>query len=247
MKSHLNTSLEPPKLTNSELSKRKNLDRAPRPRLASTIVLTHGPKNKLKILMGKRSIKHDFMPSVYVFPGGRVDKSDSYAKYTGELSMRTKTILETAYNPRKARALVLASLRETYEETSLMIGRKEDHKTTSKSTWNEFYKAGLTPSLDGIEVFGRAITPPHRHKRFDAWFFIKNIETQSPPDISDTAELEDVAWFTFEQIWELNLQRATKMMLNALVEYLNFQSLPSNIFFSRAERGKFITDTYPKA
>lgn len=247
MKSHIKASLEPPKLTDAELSKRKNLDRAPRPRLASTIVLTHGPKNKPKILMGKRSIKHDFMPSVFVFPGGRVDKCDSYAKYTGELSLRTKTILETAYNPRKARALVLASLRETYEETSLMIGSKGIYKTNSTSTWSEFHKAGLTPSLNGIEVFGRAITPPHRHKRFDAWFFIKNIETQIPPDISDTAELEDVAWFTFEQIWELNLQRATKMMLNALVEYLNFQTPPPHIFFSRAERGKFITDTYPKA
>ena len=111
-------------MTKSELSKRKNLDRAPRPRLASTIVLTHGPRNKPKILMGKRSIKHDFMPSVYVFPGGRVDRCDSYAKYTGELSKRTETILETAFTPRKARALVLASIRETYEETSLMIGRK---------------------------------------------------------------------------------------------------------------------------
>ena len=53
-----------------------------------------------------------------------------------------------------------------------------------------FTKLVLTPSLDGIEVFGRAITPPHRHKRFDAWFFIKNIRTQKRlPDISDTAEL----------------------------------------------------------
>jgi len=244
---HLSTSLGPSKLTKSELSKRKILDRAPRPRLASTIVLIHGPRNNPKILMGKRSIKHDFMPSVYVFPGGRVDRCDSYVKYTGELSKRTEMILETAFTARKARALVLASIRETYEETALMIGKNESKNTTSKSIWNDFQKAGITPSLDGIEVFGRAITPPHRHKRFDAWFFIKNIKTPKVPDIFDTAELEDVAWFTLEQIWELNLQRATKMMLKVLEEYLNYKSPPPYIFFSRNESGKFITDTYPKA
>ena len=73
----------------------------------------------------------------------------------------------------------------------------ESKNTTSKSTWNDFQKAGLTPSLDGIEVFGRAITPPHRHKRFDAWFFIKNIETRKGYlTFLIRLNLEDVAWFT---------------------------------------------------
>lgn len=61
------------RMTDKERAKRKDLKRAPRPRVASTIVLTHGPKENPRILMGQRSSRHDFMPSVYVFPGGRVD------------------------------------------------------------------------------------------------------------------------------------------------------------------------------
>ena len=59
------------------------------------------------------------------FPGGRVDRCDSYAKYTGELSIAYRNDIGDSISlPAKHRALVLASIRETYEETSLMIGRK---------------------------------------------------------------------------------------------------------------------------
>jgi len=102
-----------PKLTKSEKAKRESLKRAARPRIASTIVLYTGSTRDPKILMGQRSSRNDFMPSVYVFPGGRLDRSDSYAPIASGLSPRTKHILETAYNPRKARACVLAAIRET--------------------------------------------------------------------------------------------------------------------------------------
>jgi len=91
------------KITDGERAKRKELSRAPKPRVASTLVLTCGFGKSLKILMGQRSSRHDFMPSVYVFPGGRVDRADSYAKYAGDLSPRTERILEAAYTPRRAR------------------------------------------------------------------------------------------------------------------------------------------------
>jgi len=73
------------RMTDKERNMRKELKRAARPRIASTIVLTHGPKDNPHILMGQRSSKHDFMPSVYVFPGGRVDRGDSYVDYAGDL------------------------------------------------------------------------------------------------------------------------------------------------------------------
>lgn len=251
--SHLSkTSLSPQSLgeirmTETERDKRKELTRAPRPRIASTIVLTHGPKDNPRILMGQRSARHDFMPSVYVFPGGRVDRGDSYIDYAGDLSPRTETIMEAAFSPRKARAVVLASVRETYEETSLLLGKQaqtiRNHRDPS---WDAFREAGLKPDLDGIEVFGRAVTPPHRHKRFDAWFFIKHLETPTLPEITDSAELLNVGWFTFDEIWELELQRATQMMLKVLQQYLSYDRPPAHIFYSHAKHGKFRTDTFPQ-
>ncbi|MDB2439221.1 NUDIX hydrolase [Hellea sp.] len=234
------------RMTDAERDKRRDLIRAPRPRIASTIVLTHGPRDNPRILMGQRSKKHDFMPSVYVFPGGRVDRGDSYVDYTGELSPRTQTIMEAAFTPRKARAVVLASVRETYEETSLLLGQTgQTMRNHRDPSWDAFRHAGLKPDLDGIEVFGRAITPPHRHKRFDAWFFIKHLETPELPQIADSAELLNVGWFTFDEIQALELQRATQMMLKVLEQYLSYDRPPAHIFFSHAKHGKILTDSFP--
>lgn len=235
-----------PKLSEKERSMRAAQSRAVRPRLASTLVLMHGPKNAPKILMGKRASRHDFMPSVFVFPGGRVDRSDSYAPYAGDLSTRTERILEAAHNPRRARACVLASVRETWEETGIMLGREGEFKRNINDPgWDAFRKAGMLPDLDGIEVFGRAITPPYRHKRFDAWFFVKHLEGERPVG-ADSRELQDVGWFSFEEFDDLPMQRATTMMVSVLKDYLKAPRAPEQVFFSRMERGTFIGDGFPK-
>lgn len=186
------------------------------------------------------------MPDVYVFPGGRVDRADSYAKYAGDLSPRTQRILEAAYTPRRARAVALASVRETFEETGLMLSKSADtHRNLTHASYDAFREAGQLPDLSGIEVFGRAVTPPHRHKRFDAWFFVKQLGEQTPPKIVDSSELLNVGWFTFDEIAERETQRATDMMLQVLKRYLQADRPPDSIFYSRAIRGQFKMLQFP--
>ena len=234
------------KITQSEKNQRRALKRAPRPRIASTLVLSCGPKDNLKILMGQRSSRHDFMPSVYVFPGGRVDRADSYAPYAHDLSARTQRILESAYNPRKARAVALASIRETWEETGLMLGTPtSSQRNINHASYDDFRKAGQMPDLSGIEVFGRAVTPPHRHKRFDAWFFVKHMGDIAPPPTYDSQELLNVDWFDFKQIEQLETQRATTMMLDVLKRYLAADKPPQDIFYSKAVHGVFKMLRFP--
>ncbi len=235
-------------MNDKEKAQRAALDRAARPRLAATLVLLCGPKDNPRILMGQRASRHDFMPSVYVFPGGRVDRSDHYMPYAGDLSARTETVLESAYAPRRARALVLATLRETYEETGLMLGRtKSTNRNPKDPSWQAFVDKGLMPDVTDIEVFGRAITPPHRHKRFDTWFFAKRVMDEMMDITSDSKELLNVDWFTFEQIEDLKTHRATDMMLAVLKQFLSYDTAPRDIFFSRMVRGKFVQSDYPAA
>lgn len=234
-------------LTDTEKSARKELDRAPRPRIAATVVLTIGDRHDPKVLMGQRSSRHDFMPSVYVFPGGRVDRIDSFAPYAGDLSARTERVLEAAVNPRKARAIALSCIRETFEETGLMIGASapKQVRNMKNPTYDAFRKAGHLPDISNLEVFGRAITPPHRHKRFDAWFFHRHLGDVAPPEVNDSHELLNVGWFTFKEIEKLKLQRATVMMMKVFKDYVRRETPTPDIFFSRAKHGTFRQESFP--
>jgi 8-oxo-dGTP pyrophosphatase MutT (NUDIX family) len=234
-------------LTRGEKDRRAEMTHAPRPRIAATIVLTVGDKKNPRILMGQRSKRHDFMPSVYVFPGGRVDRADSYAKYAGNLSPRSERILKAAFTPRKARAVVLAAVRETWEETGLLLGQpiKDNDRNLNHASYDAFRLAKQRPDISRIEVFGRAITPPHRHKRFDAWFFHKHLGDIAPPAISDSVELLNVGWFTFDEIKELEQQRATTMMLRVLRDYLSHDRPPDSVFQSKAVRGQIRATQFP--
>jgi len=234
-----------PKLTTVEAEKRAALKRAARPRLASTIVLYTGTRQNPKILMGQRSSRNDFMPSVYVFPGGRVDRSDSFAPFDGDLSARTERVLETAYGPRKARACVLAAIRETWEETGLMFGRPAKwSKNVNDPSWDAFRQADILPDLSDIEVFGRAITPPHRHKRYDTWFFIHKFGGDIS-SIADSGELSNVGWYSWNEIETLKMQRATTMMLAVVKDYLRSDRPAPDIFYSYMNRGTYRQERFP--
>ena len=51
-----------------------------RPKPAASLVITKQKKNDLYVLMGQRPKNSRFAPSVWVFPGGRVEKSDMLNK-----------------------------------------------------------------------------------------------------------------------------------------------------------------------
>ena len=68
------------------MSKYEN--RPSKPRDAASIIIYKKKKNKYYVLMGRRSIKSKFMPSIYVFPGGSVDKIDYEANDLFNLSIK---------------------------------------------------------------------------------------------------------------------------------------------------------------
>ena len=96
--------------------------RAVRPRDAATLVLFRREAGRPKVLMGQRHRGHKFMPDAYVFPGGRVDRSDGYVPFARPLRPEVERKLSLTASPHRARALALAAVRETFEETGLILG-----------------------------------------------------------------------------------------------------------------------------
>ena len=100
--------------------------RALRPRDAATLILVERPeRGAARVLMGKRHAGHRFMPGKFVFPGGRLEAEDRRMSAAGALDPAVEEKLNARVrrpSPGFARALALAAIRETFEETGLAIG-----------------------------------------------------------------------------------------------------------------------------
>lgn len=90
-----------------------------RPRHAATLIIVRRGAKKPRLLMGRRAGGHAFMPSKWVFPGGRVDRTDFTAPAASDLNRETYEKLKLTArhaSPQLPRALAMAAIRETFEE-----------------------------------------------------------------------------------------------------------------------------------
>src|SRR5262245_64265707 len=95
-----------------------------RPKDAATLILVDRSDSIPKVLLGKRHHGHKFMPGKFVFPGGRVDPADQRMPVTRTLHPQTQAhLMKRLQRPSaaKARAFALAAIRETFEETGLLL------------------------------------------------------------------------------------------------------------------------------
>ncbi len=202
-----------------------------RPKDAATLIVIDSNGARPKVLMGQRHLSSAFMPGMYVFPGGRVDAGDSRLSVPDALDTTVErkllTDMKGISSPRRARALVLAAIRETAEETGLLIGtRNAQNWTTRSPAWSPFVEHGLVPALAPLTFFLRAITPPGRVRRFDTRFFCTNSQAIAHIIPNDNDELRNLHWLTIEQARKLELPRITRFALDTLDEKLTRNKFP---------------------
>lgn len=220
-----------------------------RPKDAATLVILDKSSATPRILMGKRHANHRFMPGKFVFPGGRIEPGDARVPVAGHLAEGVLGALTTRV-PRpsitRARALALAAIRETFEETGIIIGQTGDVAGSEKfgKNWAEFLSTGHRPDLAPLAYFARAITPPRRPKRFDTRFFVveaKAIAHQVPDVVNEESELTELRWLTLAETAALPLPAITRVMLAELEGMLAaggpHHGMPVPFYFER--RGTF--------
>jgi 8-oxo-dGTP pyrophosphatase MutT (NUDIX family) len=221
-----------------------------RPKDAGTLILVDRSGRKPKVLLGKRHAGHVFMPGKYVFPGGRVDRADARMPVARPLARELEALLLKRVqrpSPAKARALALAAIRETFEETGLILeSRASGSAPAPKGPWSAFVRANVLPALSALQFIGRAITPPGRPRRFDARFFTidasriaHRLEGMTGPD----AELIELVWMPLEEVARLDLPAVTRVMLEELHWRIAAgfrQDLP--VPFYRMPRGRFLRE-----
>jgi 8-oxo-dGTP pyrophosphatase MutT (NUDIX family) len=212
---------------------------AQRPKDAATLILTRGG-SRPEVLMGRRAPGHVFMASKWVFPGGRIDRSDFTAASAADLSPETARRLESELPARRARALALTAVRETFEETGLVLGRAAPAASVA-GPWRDYRQAGALPDLSVLTYVARAITPPGRTRRFDARFFMAPAEALlSPEPTAGSGELDEIAWLPLDQARGLDLPAITRFVLGELAERLEQPDRP--LPFVRMVRGRHLVD-----
>jgi 8-oxo-dGTP pyrophosphatase MutT (NUDIX family) len=200
--------------------------RSLRPKDAATLLVIRRDGPAPRVLMGRRAKGHVFMAQKWVFPGGRVHPADFKVAAASELTADTAaTLCRTAPAPR-ARALAAAAVRELFEETGLMLGAPGAGRTRSKE-WRDFLATGHLPHLAPMQFVGRAITPPVRPRRFDARFFaVEAAHLVSLDPGAGCGELDEIAWFDWEQAAALDLPSITRAILADVAARLDDPARP---------------------
>lgn len=181
---------------------------------AASVVLLRQDNGNAQVLMGQRGAGAVFMPSKYVFPGGRVDMSD-----TADIEFISEACLHRlrqnlSDNPPEVAALIGCARRELAEETGLR----------------------LTPNATLRFVF-RAITPPGGPRRFDARFFLADAaDVTGPLDDFTSAEdeLSHLHWVSLSEVRRLDLPFITEIILAELRGILAGCDQPGVPFFDNS-------------
>lgn len=171
------------------------------PRHAASLLVTRGRGPAAEVLLGRRPAHDRFMPSVWVFPGGRVDPGDEAVEAALELQPEVEGWLTRRATARTARALAIAAVRETWEETGLALG--------------DVHGGRLRPDLSRLDYLGRAITPAGNPIRYHARFF--HAEAQHAQGrLRGNGELLELDWWRIDDALGLAIIDVTERVLEEL-------------------------------
>lgn len=173
----------------------------PRPAASLLLVREADGGSDLQVLMGRRPDTARFMPGVYVFPGGALDREDA-GRAGGLLPADAAPahLLRTAAAD-EAGGLIWTALRETWEETGLLIGAPAEAGAAPTAApeapaclaGDAYRAAALQPAACALHYVARAITPPISPIRFDTRFFLVDAAAAHGAPAA-TGELPEVLW-----------------------------------------------------
>jgi len=189
-----------------------NATRPVRPRDAASLILLRREGREQQVLVGRRPEGSRFLPGRYVFPGGALEPGDSHARPASELRLDLAELMAVGGNDRRARSLAMAAVRETFEETGLLLTKPGDVGPVPSESWSAMRARGVAPALEHLAYVGRAITPVPSPIRFHARFFVADAR-HSSGELGGDSELVDLHWCPVSEVINLPTIAVQSFML----------------------------------
>jgi 8-oxo-dGTP pyrophosphatase MutT (NUDIX family) len=180
------------------------------PRDAATVMVLRQAPAGLEVLMLRRTAAMKFAPGAYVFPGGSVDAGDfsPAVGWHGPSPADFGALLGCPAD--LARALVCAAVRETFEESGVLLAGRPDGTLAvpSGESWEAdrmaltagtltladlLSRRDLVLRADLLVPWARWITPEAEPRRFDARFFAAALPAGQLAT-GHLAEADETAW-----------------------------------------------------
>jgi 8-oxo-dGTP pyrophosphatase MutT (NUDIX family) len=181
---------------------------------AGLVLIRTGADGEPEILLGRRHPKAGFLPDIYVVPGGKVDTADDAPSgFAESLTQTVAAALRSGGSRRPPLAFPRAALRETFEETGLLVGDTGNPIAESSAPiWQAYREAGLAPPYARIDFICRAITPVTSRRRYNTRFFLADGDS-ARGSIRGNGELEDLAWRPAAALQGLEIVDVTQYVL----------------------------------
>ena len=181
------------------------------PRDAATVILLrpsgHGPS----VYYLRRQVSMEFAGGMCVYPGGGVDPRDFDHDVAWAGPSEAEWAERLGCDEETARALVCAAVRETFEESGVLLAGTSADDVVADTTGDDWEadrvalesrelamtdfleRRGLVLRTDLLGAWGAWLTPIFEPKRYRTWFFVALLpEGQRTRDVS--TESSEVTW-----------------------------------------------------
>jgi 8-oxo-dGTP pyrophosphatase MutT (NUDIX family) len=181
------------------------------PRDAATVVLLRQGADGPEIYLLRRQVSMEFAGGMCVFPGGGVDPRDFDHTVAWAGPSPAEWAERLGVDEAKARALVCAAVRETFEESGVLLAGESADSVVADTTGDDWEvdrialearelpmtefldRRGLVLRTDLLGAWSGWLTPVFEPRRYRTWFFVAELpEGQRTRDVS--SESDHVVW-----------------------------------------------------
>lgn len=233
------------------------------PRNAATVVLTRPGASGVEVYLLRRQASMAFAAGMCVFPGGGVDARDfeAHISWAGPSDEQWAAQLDT--DAATARALVCAAVRETFEESGVLLAGPSADEVVSDTTavdweadrvalearelsFSEFLqRRGLVLRSDLLVPWSAWLTPIFEPRRYRTWFFAATLpEGQRTRDVS--SESSEVVWMGAEEAAEQVESRQMMMLPPTYLTCLQVASYPDSAALIEDARSRSVQMFMPE-